>query len=79
MVGFSPHEGKQREFLQSHADWVFYGGARGGGKSLMLSWKAALTPRRWTYHYLRKEISKTEYKKLKKEGKKIEIKVQKIS
>tara|TARA_Y100000593_G_scaffold40279_1_gene77587 strand:- start:1204 stop:2748 length:1545 start_codon:yes stop_codon:yes gene_type:complete len=79
MVGFSPHLGKQREFLQSNADWVFYGGARGGGKSLMLAWKAALTPRKWSYHYLRKEISKSEYEKLKKEGKQVEFKVQKIS
>ena len=69
MVDFYPHEGKQREFLKSTADWVFYGGARGGGKSLMLSWKAALTPRKWSYYHLRKEIKKPQYDKLKKEGK----------
>ena len=79
MVDFYPHEGKQREFLKSTADWVFYGGARGGGKSLMLSWKAALTPRKWSYYHLRKEIKKPQYDKLKKEGKHVEFKVKKIS
>ena len=41
-VAFKPHKGKQTEFLKSSASWIFYGGARGGGKSLMLSWKAAV-------------------------------------
>ena len=61
---FSPHPGKQTEFLKCTSDWVFYGGARGGGKSFTLSWKAALTPRRWHYEYNRKIIRKREAERL---------------
>jgi len=79
MAKFKPHPGKQTEFLKAQANWVFYGGARGGGKSLMLSWKAAFTPRKWHYKYLRKRISKNEYDILKKEGKNAEFVVEKTS
>ena len=34
---FVPHPGKQTEFLQSTADWIFFGGARGGSKSFSLT------------------------------------------
>lgn len=33
MGTFRPHKGKQTEFLKSQYDWIFYGGARGGGKA----------------------------------------------
>ena len=76
---FSPHPGKQTEFLGCKSDWVFYGGARGGGKSFTLSWKAALTPRRWHYEYNRKIISKTEADRLSAQGKTPTVKVDTIS
>ena len=78
-VAFKPHKGKQTEFLKSSASWIFYGGARGGGKSLMLSWKAALTPRKWYYEYNRKKITKEQADHLKKEGKTCQVKVERIS
>lgn len=46
---FVPHPGKQVEFLASTVDEVFYGGARGGGKSFVLAGDAALKPRKWHY------------------------------
>jgi len=76
---FSPHAGKQTEFLKCSADWVFYGGARGGGKSLMLAWKAALTPRVWHYERGRKKISQKEANILKSQGKGFQIKIDSIS
>jgi len=76
---FSPHTGKQAEFLRATSDWVFYGGARGGGKSLMLAWKAALTPRKWRYKYGSGEISHREYQTMIKLGKQPKIIIDKIS
>ena len=78
-VAFKPHKGKQTEFLKSSSSWIFYGGARGGGKSLMLSWKAALTPRKWYYERNRKKITKEQADHLKKEGKTCQVKVERIS
>ena len=78
-VAFKPHNGKQTEFLRNSSSWVFYGGARGGGKSLMLAWKAALTPRRWYYERNRKKITKEQANHLKKEGKTCQVKVERIS
>ena len=78
-VAFKPHIGKQTEFLKSRANWVFYGGARGGGKSLMLAWKAALTPRKWHYERNRKRITKEQAADLKAAGKKYQVKVERIS
>ena len=76
---YEPHEGKQREFLACSDDWVFYGGARGGGKSLMLAWKAALTPRKWHYESWGNPITEAEYRKLSSEGKKPQFVVDTIS
>lgn len=66
---FTPHPGKQTEFLQCAADWVFFGGARGGSKSFSLSWKAALTPVTWHFMYGSNEVSEKEYYDLLAQGK----------
>lgn len=79
MPKFSPHSGKQVAFLRAQSDWVFYGGARGGGKSLMLAWKAALTPRKWTYKLGKATITKRDYNQMIKLGKKPTVHVDKIS
>ena len=76
---FQPHKGKQTEFLKCSADWIFYGGARGGGKSFTLAWKAALTPREWHYERNKKILTKKEVAIFKAEKKAIQLKVDKIS
>jgi hypothetical protein len=76
---FRPHKGKQTEFLKCQSNWVFYGGARGGGKSFTLSWKAALTPRKWHYVYNKKVITSEEAKRLKREGKTYQVVVERIT
>jgi len=76
---YTPHPGRQTDFLKSTADWIFYGGARGGGKSFTLAWKAALTPRVWEYHYGGKILNEKETSKLREEGKDVEVIVRKIS
>ncbi len=76
---FQPHDGKQIEFLQSTANWVFYGGARGGGKSFTLAWKAALTPRKWHYLYKGDKISEKEAKSLRGDNQLVEARVEKLS
>ena len=76
---FVPHPGKQTEFLQSTADWIFFGGARGGSKSFSLTWKAAFQPRKWHYSYKGQSISEQEYQKLKADHRKCTIIVDKIS
>ena len=58
---FAPHPGKQTEFLQSTADWIFFGGARGGSKSFSLTWKAAFMPRKWHYSHEGQPISERKY------------------
>jgi hypothetical protein len=78
-IKYKPHPGKQTEFLKCSANWVFYGGARGGGKSLMLAWKAALTPRAWHYERGRNQISEKEAKILKAQGKGFQTKIDAIS
>ena len=78
-IAYRPHPGKQTEFLRSSSDWIFYGGARGGGKSLMLAWKAALTPRKWHYERNRRRITRDQAKDLKKKGKGYQVKVERIS
>ena len=76
---FRPHNGKQVEFLKSKADWIFYGGARGGGKSLMLAWKAALMPRAWHYERNRRKIEKKKAEELRAIGKPPKIVVDAVS
>ena len=76
---FTPHPGKQTEFLQSTADWIFFGGARGGSKSFSLTWKAAFMPRKWHYQFKGNEITEKEYQELKSQRKKVKIVVDKIS
>ena len=78
-ANFSPHTGKQTEFLKTTADWVFYGGARGGGKSFTLAWKAALTPRIWHYEYEGKTLRNSYVSTYRSEGKDIKTVVDKIS
>lgn len=58
-----PHKGKQIEFLANTKRWLFYGGARGGGKTLGGAFKVAYQAQ--TYHYEDAEgehISKHKYK-----------------
>ena len=76
---FRPHSGKQTEFLKSTSNWIFYGGARGGGKSLMLAWKAALIPRAWHYERLRRKIDPEQAKLFKAEGKSVQTIVDAVS
>jgi hypothetical protein len=76
---FRPHSGKQVEFLKSTADWIFYGGARGGGKSLMLAWKAALMPRTWHSERNRRKIDEKRANELKAMGKPPKIVVDAVS
>ena len=76
---YVPHKGKQTEFLRCTADWVFFGGARGGSKSFSLAWKAGLTPRTWHYEREGYKISKTDARKYKEIGKKVVDVIDKIS
>lgn len=60
----SLHPGKQVEFLQSTKRWLFYGGARGGGKTYGGCFKAAYQAQ--TFHYEDSEgetIDRQRYKK----------------
>ncbi|MFH2030169.1 MAG: hypothetical protein ABIJ40_06005 [Bacteroidota bacterium] len=45
----TPNPGKQTEFVQATESRILYGGARGGGKSAGLAFKAAFQVRRWHY------------------------------
>lgn len=63
-ITFSPNPGKQMEFLSAREDRILYGGARGGGKSLALAWKAALTPHKWHWSYGGKQIPIAEYRRM---------------
>ena len=78
-MNFKAHKGKQTQFLQSRADWIFFGGARGGSKSFSLAWKAALSPVSWHYEHLGERVNKTEAKLLKSDKKHIKIVYDKIS
>jgi len=51
----TPNPGKQTEFVQSTESRILYGGARGGGKSQGLAFKAAFQVRRWHYECEGKE------------------------
>lgn len=46
---FTPFPGKSTEFIQSTCSRILYGGARGGGKSFSLAFKAAFQVRKWHY------------------------------
>jgi hypothetical protein len=76
---YKPHPGRQTDFLKSSADWIFYGGARGGGKSFTLAWKAGLTPRQWEYSYGGSILTKEEAKLLTAAGKEVKLTIKKIS
>ena len=65
MFKFTPHPGKQTEFLASTCDRIFFGGARGGTKSFSLAWKAAFTPVKMNYTNRNdRVIDQAEYDKL---------------
>lgn len=73
---YKPHPGAQTDFLKETAFWTFYGGARGGGKSLGIAWKMAFEPIKWHYEYNGRRVTKTDYNALKSKGKKgLSIKV----
>ena len=59
---FKPHPGKQTEFLQSTANRILYGGARGGGKTLCGGAKIAFTPTDWHYEAFGREVKEEVYK-----------------
>lgn len=79
MKPLQPHPGPQQAFLASTADRVLYGGARGGGKSFCLAWKAALQPRVWHFEYDGNEIDEDTYRQLRSEGIGVDIAIDKIS
>jgi len=78
MPQFSPNPGPQTSFLKSPADYIFYGGARGGGKSFILAYHAAFSPCTYSYSYKRKPLTKTEYNEYRKDGKQPAIHVNSI-
>ena len=77
---FTAHPGKQTEFLATTIDNVFFGGARGPGKSFGLAWKGALQPRRWSYYdHKGTVLTKQEAHLLKVAGKPVSIEIEKVS
>ncbi len=48
-IVYKPNPGKQTEFIQATENRILYGGARCGGKSFALAWKAAFQLRSWHY------------------------------
>ena len=54
---FTPHKGKQTQFLANEDDFCLFGGSRGGSKSFSLSWDAAFKVRKYHWEYKGKEIT----------------------
>ncbi len=59
---FSPHPGKQTEFLSNEDDFLLFGGARGGSKSFSLAWDAAFKVRKSHWEFNSKPITNTQAK-----------------
>ena len=77
---FTPHPGKQTEFIASTASNILFGGARGGSKSFSLVYKSAFMVRKFHYQQDGKEINRQDYFRAKKRGeKKLSRVVDKIS
>ena len=76
---FSPHPGKQSEFIASQVDNILFGGARGPGKSFALCYKAAFSAKKYHYTYRGKKLTKDEYLQFAAAGKKCKPVVEKIA
>ena len=77
---FAAHPGKQTEFLASTADYILFGGARGGAKSFSLCYKAAFMPKKYHWKYNGKDIFEyDDYLELKHQNKKVIAVVDKIA
>lgn len=76
---FSPHPGKQSEFLASTADNILFGGARGPGKSFALCYKAAFSAKRYYWKYKGKRLTNDEYLQFTAQGIKCTPVVEKIA
>lgn len=76
---YSPHPGKQTEFISCSADNVFFGGARGPGKSFALAFKAAFSVKRGHWTYQGKKITDDEYLQFSAQGIECKYIVEKIA
>lgn len=76
---FAPHPGAQTDFERSMADWLLYGGARGGGKSFELAKKTAYQPRDWHFEWRGRIIDPTTYQELRQQDKTPDIIIDKVS
>ena len=76
---YSPHPGKQSEFLASTADNILFGGARGPGKSFALAYKAAFSAKVYYWTYKGEKITNDQYLQFSAAGKKCEPVVEKIA
>ena len=78
-VVFSPHPGKQTEFIGCQADNILFGGARGPGKSFALAFKAAFSVKRGHWTYKGKRLTENEYLQFSAQGIKCKYVVEKIA
>ncbi len=76
---YSPHPGKQSEFLACTADNILFGGARGPGKSFALAYKAAFSAKVYYWTYKGEKITNDQYLQFSAAGKKCEPVVEKIA